>query len=144
MRTLCLLWLYQYYVLWAALLRPHLDRPESSAHFSAAVLLCNFQVSSPASEDQQSALQLPQVVSVPWREGAAIATLQVTKITRQLNPYKHMWWIDKRWESGESEEHNPSKNKLELIKLWTTILHSFIIIILYCHISCWYHTSGRD
>lgn len=88
---LLLLLQYRYDVLWEALLQPHLDRPESSAHFSAAVLFCSFQVSPPTPEDQQSALQLPQVVSVPWREGTAIATLQVTKITHLLNPYKHTW-----------------------------------------------------
>lgn len=81
---------YRYDILWEALLQPHLDRPESSAHFSAAVLFCSFQVSPPTPEDQQSALQLPQVVSVPWSEGTAIATLQVTKIN-QWNPYEHAW-----------------------------------------------------
>lgn len=122
--------LLQWLLLWEALPQPHLDRPESSAHFSAAVLLCNFQVSPPTPEDQQSALQLPQVVSVPWREGTAIAALQVTKITPSIRSIRAHLMDWQRWESGEREEHYQSKNELELINPWSTILRSFIVVVV--------------
>lgn len=118
------------WLLWEALPQPHLDRPESSAHFSAAVLLCNFQVSPPTPEDKQSALQLPQVVSVPWREGTAIAALQVTKIRPSIKSIRAHMMDWQRWESWKSEEHYQSKTELELINPWSTILHSFVVVIM--------------
>lgn len=53
----------------------HLERSESTAHFSAAVPLCNFQVSPPAPEDLQFALQLLQVVSIPRGQRTSILAL---------------------------------------------------------------------
>lgn len=118
------------WLLWEALPQPHLDRPESSAHFSAAVLLCNFQVSPPTPEDQQSALQLPQVVPVPWREGTAIAALQVTKIRPSIKSIRAHMMDWQRWESWEREEHYQSKTELELINAWSTILRSFVVVVM--------------
>lgn len=118
------------WLLWEALPQPHLDRPESSAHFSAAVLLCNFQVSSPTPEDQQSALQLPQVVSVPWRERTAIAALQVTKIRPSIKSIRAHMMDWQRWESWEREEHYQSKTELELINPWSIILRSFVVVVV--------------
>lgn len=118
------------WVLWEALPQPHLDRPESSAHFSAAVLLCNFQVSPPTPEDQQPALQLPQVVPVPWREGTAIAALQVTKIRPSIKSMRARMMDWQRWESWEREEHYQSKTELELINPWSTILHSCVVVVV--------------
>lgn len=116
--------------LWEALQQPHLDRPESSAHFSAAVLLCNFQVSPPTPEDQQSALQLPQVVSVPWREGTAIAALQVTKIRPSIKSIRAHMMDWQRWESWESEEHYQSKSQLGLINPRSTDSRSFVVAVV--------------
>lgn len=124
------LFLLPLWLLWEALPQPHLDRPESSAHFGAAVLLRNFQVSPPTPEDQQSALQLPQVVSVPWREGTAIAALQVTKIRPSIKSIRAHMMDWQRWESWEREEHYQSKTELELINPWSTILRSFVVVVV--------------
>lgn len=143
----CLLWLFKCYFTWQALLQPHLDRPESSAHFSAAVLLCNFQVSPPAPEDQQSALQLPQVVPVPWREGTAVAALQVTKITCQLNPYKHIWWIDRGGRVARMKctiNQTPNWNWLTHGPQYYTVLLLLIMLLYYTVISAIHITLQEE
>lgn len=96
-------------------------------------------MSPPASEDQQSALQLPQVVSVPRREGAAIATLQVTKITHQLNPYKHMWWIDRGGRAERVKSTINQKTNWNWLsygpQYYTALLLLYYIVISAVHIT---------